>query len=50
MQSVNLLSRSNLRDEAINVVRNMIVDGTLAAGERINEVNLSQRLGVSLTF
>ena len=49
MQSVNLLSRSNLSDEAINVVRNMIVDGTLAAGERINEVTLSQRLGVSRT-
>ena len=41
--------RDNLSDEVADTVRNMIVDGRLAAGERINEVHLSQRLGVSRT-
>jgi DNA-binding GntR family transcriptional regulator len=49
MQAVIPLSRSNLSDGAADAVRNMIVDGTLAAGERINEVHLSLRLGVSRT-
>ena len=43
------LARSNLSDDVVDALRNMIVDGTLAAGERINEVHLSQRLGVSRT-
>ena len=41
--------RDNLSDELADTVRNMIVEGRLAAGERINEVHLSQRLGVSRT-
>ncbi len=49
MQSIVPLPRSNLSDDVVDAVRNMIVDGTLAAGERINEVHLSHRLGVSRT-
>src|SRR5688572_27208276 len=49
MQSIVFLPRSNLSDDVVDAVRNMIVDGTLAAGERINEVHLSHRLGVSRT-
>jgi len=41
--------RGNISDDLVNQLRNMIVDGTLAAGERINEVHLSRALGVSRT-
>jgi DNA-binding GntR family transcriptional regulator len=41
--------RPNLSDEVAIRVRNMIVDGGLPAGERINEVHLAQRLGISRT-
>lgn len=43
------LARLNLSGELAATLRNMIVDGTLPAGERINEVRLSQQLGVSRT-
>jgi DNA-binding GntR family transcriptional regulator len=43
------LVRDNLSDAVVTRLRNMIVDGTLPAGERINEVHLSQQLGVSRT-
>jgi DNA-binding GntR family transcriptional regulator len=43
------LSRHNLSDTAADALRTMIVDGRLPAGERINEVHLSQKLGVSRT-
>jgi len=49
MASVFALPRDNLSDEAAVTVRNMIVDGRLPAGERINEVHLSQQLGISRT-
>jgi DNA-binding GntR family transcriptional regulator len=49
MQAAITLSRPNLSEDVADALRNMIVDGTLAAGERINEVHLSQRLGVSRT-
>jgi DNA-binding GntR family transcriptional regulator len=50
MQSLSvLMPRGNISDELVNAVRNMIVDGRLAAGERINEVHLSRALGVSRT-
>lgn len=50
MESANLaVGRDNLSDSAAAVLRNMIVDGRLPAGERINEVHLAQRLGVSRT-
>jgi DNA-binding GntR family transcriptional regulator len=41
--------RDNMSDAVAIALRNMIVDGRLPAGERINEVQLSQQLGVSRT-
>jgi DNA-binding GntR family transcriptional regulator len=50
MQKSNLaLARDNLSDSLVTELRNMIVDGLLPAGGRINEVQLSQMLGVSRT-
>jgi DNA-binding GntR family transcriptional regulator len=43
------LPRGNIADDLVDALRNMIVDGALAAGERINEVHLSRTLGVSRT-
>ncbi|MGA9335873.1 MAG: GntR family transcriptional regulator [Rudaea sp.] len=43
------LSRDNISDKVADAVRNMIVDGTLPAGVRINEAHLSQSLSVSRT-
>jgi DNA-binding GntR family transcriptional regulator len=44
-----LADRSNLSDSLATEVRDMIVDGRLAGGERVNEVHLAARLGVSRT-
>jgi len=41
--------RMNLAEEVGHLVRDMIVDGRLPPGERINEVRLSARIGVSRT-
>jgi DNA-binding GntR family transcriptional regulator len=49
MATLPALVRDNLSDWAAATVRNMIVDGQLPAGERVNEVRLAQRLGVSRT-
>ncbi len=49
MASVVALPRPNLSGDAAAIVRNMIVDGELPAGARINEVHLSRRLGISRT-
>jgi DNA-binding GntR family transcriptional regulator len=50
MQSeVLAIVRDNISDTVAIQLRNMIVDGRLPAGERINEVHLSQQLGVSRT-
>lgn len=43
------LTRDNISDSVALEVRSRIVDGRLPAGERINEVHLSQELGVSRT-
>lgn len=43
------LMRENTSDAVAKAIRHMIVDGELAPGERINEVHLSQQLGVSRT-
>lgn len=43
------LDRTNLNDEVEAVLRGMIVDGQLAAGDRLNEVQLAAGLGVSRT-
>jgi DNA-binding GntR family transcriptional regulator len=44
-----LVSRSLLRDDAYRAIRDAIVDGTLAPGERLNDPELSAWLGVSRT-
>lgn len=41
--------RPNISQEVATAVRDMIFDGALAGGERINEVHLARRLGVSRT-
>lgn len=41
--------RENVSDKVAEALRAMIVDGRLAAGERINEVHLAASLGVSRT-
>ncbi|MEP7324866.1 MAG: GntR family transcriptional regulator [Gemmatimonadota bacterium] len=46
---MQLQTRLNIGDELITVLRDMIVDGHLPAGDRINEVHLSRDLGVSRT-
>lgn len=46
---LNQAQRGNISEAAADAVRAMIVDGRLAAGERINEVHLSAKLGVSRT-
>ncbi|MGI5268687.1 GntR family transcriptional regulator [Nonomuraea sp. CA-218870] len=47
--SRGLVSRSLLRDEAYRAIRDAIVDGTLAPGERLNDADLVEWLGVSRT-
>ena len=51
MHSTLILSlvRDNLSDTVATRLRHLIVDGQLAAGQRINEVHLSQQLGGSRT-
>lgn len=49
MQSLPDLNRPNLSDTLVATLRELIVDGRLAAGERINEVRLAARLGISRT-
>jgi DNA-binding GntR family transcriptional regulator len=49
MHSIQPLHRLNISETVVDTVRAMIVDGRLAPGERINEVRLSEALGVSRT-
>jgi DNA-binding GntR family transcriptional regulator len=43
------LDRPNISEALASALREMIVDGRLPAGERVNEVHLAARLGVSRT-
>ncbi|MFY1697838.1 GntR family transcriptional regulator [Solwaraspora sp. WMMA2101] len=43
------MSRSLLRENAYRWIRDAIVDGTLAPGERLNDAELAEWLGVSRT-
>ncbi|MEP6767285.1 MAG: GntR family transcriptional regulator [Acidobacteriota bacterium] len=43
------IDRPNISEAVASAVRDMIVDGRLPAGERVNEVHLASRLGVSRT-
>jgi DNA-binding GntR family transcriptional regulator len=47
--SRGLVSRSLLREDAYRAIRDAIVDGTLAPGERLNDADLVEWLGVSRT-
>jgi DNA-binding GntR family transcriptional regulator len=44
-----LVPRSLLREDAYRAIRDAIVDGTLAPGERLNDADLVEWLGVSRT-
>jgi len=48
-QSQGLVPRSLLREDAYRAIRDAIVDGTLAPGERLNDADLVKWLGVSRT-
>ena len=48
MQQVEI-RRRNISDDVANSIRNMIVDGVIPAGARINEVHVARDLGVSRT-
>ena len=43
------LDRPNISESMVVLLRRMIVDGTLLAGQRVNEVHLAKSLGVSRT-
>jgi DNA-binding GntR family transcriptional regulator len=49
MHTITPLRRQNVSEAVTVAVRAMIVDGRLSPGERINEVRLSEALGVSRT-
>ena len=44
-----VISRRSLHDEVADRLRDMIVEGKLAAGERVNEAALCEKFGVSRT-
>jgi len=48
-QNRGLVSRTLLRENAYRAIRDAIVDGTLAPGERLNDADLVEWLGVSRT-
>ena len=43
------IARVSLHDQVVGRVRDLIIEGVLASGTRINEVQLCQQLGVSRT-
>ncbi|WP_226575396.1 GntR family transcriptional regulator [Acuticoccus sediminis] len=45
----HLIQRRTLHEEVVTRLRDMIIDGTLETGSRINESELGPRLGVSRT-
>ena len=47
LPQTTVLSRMSLRDQAVEVLREMLLSGGLAQGDRINEVELAGRLGIS---
>ena len=49
MQLASPFDRQNISEELANTIRQMIVDGAIPAGSRINEVHLARDLGVSRT-
>lgn len=49
MQLPAQFDRRNISEDVANTIRQMIVDGEIPAGSRINEVHLARDLGVSRT-
>jgi DNA-binding GntR family transcriptional regulator len=49
MQNPLKINRPNLGDSVADAVREMIVDGRLPPGQRVNEIHLATTLGVSRT-
>ncbi len=49
MQIVRVIERANLAEDVVVAVRDLILDGEVRDGERLNEVQLAERLGVSRT-
>jgi DNA-binding GntR family transcriptional regulator len=49
MNEMEPIQRRTLHDEVVTRIRDMIIEGTLGAGERINEALIGKRLGVSRT-
>jgi DNA-binding GntR family transcriptional regulator len=49
LRDVPRFDRLNISDEVASTLREMIFDGRLKAGERINEISLSEKLGISRT-
>ena len=47
--TVTRIDRRNLSDDLANRIREMIFDGRLEGGQRINEVHLAREMGVSRT-
>lgn len=47
--AIRLLDRPNISDVVVEKLRELIVDGHLSGGERVNEVRLAAQLGVSRT-
>jgi DNA-binding GntR family transcriptional regulator len=49
MRSFGPFDRQNISEELANTIRQMVVDGVIEPGSRINEVHLARELGVSRT-
>jgi DNA-binding GntR family transcriptional regulator len=47
--TAGVVGRSLLRDDAYRTIRDAIVDGTLAPGEKLNDADLARWLGISRT-
>ncbi len=48
-ESAQPIARRSLHDEVVTRIRDMIIEGVLAPGTRVNETHLGQTLGVSRT-
>jgi DNA-binding GntR family transcriptional regulator len=41
------LARTSLRDQAVDALRDMVINGVIPAGSRVNEAELAEMLGIS---
>ncbi|WP_461205684.1 GntR family transcriptional regulator [Clostridium sp. DL1XJH146] len=49
MKNTNNLMTQSLRDQVVDIIRGMIMDGELTSGQKINEREISSKLGISTT-